>query len=460
MEALPLELMHSIFLELSVSDWRSLRLTSKHLRDRSAPFLFHTLDIYPYAECFRWVADHPTIRPHVRCVRYHSKALGQYDTREQWLEMGVRHGLGYLDEARYGRFLARYSAADLDRHYRLYQDYLASQTHVRANEFDYLRNLFKSLPGLRRARLVAPDDNPPWPESPDPDTILHPITRDALLWPTPGALTGASSANQLLWILMAAAEARAELDEVSFENMDWVLFDRSSPCDPRVLEALSSVKHLSVGMEMAVEEDTDRARIRRLASLVATAKSLKTLSLAFDGYSFQSSVHQALLPHLMEYRPFWPSLRRIELRGIDTHLNELLIFLTHHSTTLRELKLCYIQLAPPGPVSGDPPDQKPPPCGLSLVEALRTALHLERMEFGGYLTNGRDEAWYVEDNLPCCKAGRFHNDCIKGRVEGYVVNGGDDECWARIRDDLRFDGEGGGGGDGSWYFGFDMLPYI
>ena len=62
----------------------------------------------------------------------------------------------------------------------------------------------------------------------------------------------------------------------------------------------------------------------------------------------------------------------------------------------------------------------------------------------------------VGDSLQCCKAGGFHTDYVKGRVQDYVVNSEDDEWWPRIQDDLQVDD---GERDRSWYFDLDLLRY-
>jgi hypothetical protein len=477
MKQLPNEIQDIVCRHLSNNDLRALRLTCRDTVRSPTALLFQSVDIFPFEESFQWIAENAEIRRHVRCVRYVAKVVTAYDSFDDYKQFGVGSRL-YIPQRL--EVLGRYTDEQLFDHYNLYRAYLKNQFQMLLKGgmmLNALTALFSNLPQLRELALVAGEEGGRSDNIPD-DEDLHPVERETLIRLEPLTAANLYTANyeppediyeQQLRILLAASKLSGRrIEKLTATNVGWSFFDALPEGPQHVQGYLRSIKHLSVSFDsvdsdLAVSKQVRKGR-KRIAELLTAPNDLEVLDVSFNegGYRIGDNERRLISFAELVFEPEsgllrrWPNLRELKLKNLEIGRYEFLEFLTLHKKTLRRLELENILLDDEWDQvdeMGEIPDEEK--SLLWLFTEMKEKLKLEHVSFLGDLVNEaadeheRGELWEVKNNLSCCRRGGFHTQCLKGKIENFIVNGGKP---VDIQDLLQ--------GDPSWQsLGMDFESY-
>jgi len=211
-----------------------------------------------------------------------------------------------------------------------------------------------------------------------------------------------------------------DLKRRTFEDFSW---------KPQVNEALATMRHLSLSLPRPLAEFEASKHLQSLADFIATPQDLESLDISYERYPVEYSDSVPIfLKDVTQSRQFWATLQDVKLKGIRAGKQDLVQFLTAHSQTLKRLELVDIVLVT---VIHDETASNAQivPSWIELMKIMQKRLRLQNITFGGaIIAEGSKEFWVVggpSGRMSCCSAGGFDTGCLKGRVENYIVNGGE-----------------------------------
>jgi hypothetical protein len=146
-----------------------------------------------------------------------------------------------------------------------------------------------------------------------------------------------------------------------------------------------------------------------LKKLISLDFSFKRVGLTGEIIEHEEANMGFWLSDILEVCHLFPTLQSIKLRGITTTSKELCDFLMNHRATLREAEFRDLYL--------DFEDT-----WKTVIQVMSKGLQLEKVRFGGLISNKLDEFWFVRDDVRCCNCGNIHEDWLQQRIEKYIVD--------------------------------------
>ncbi|KAG4431350.1 hypothetical protein IFR05_013164 [Cadophora sp. M221] len=436
--SLPPEILTAICSHLPRPQLKNVRLTSKTFNLIASAFLFRIAYLSVGIKSFRnlqSIADDPSLCQHVRVISYDpwrmkntSKSVvaesnGSLNMFEAWKLYDLERGL-------------RRSKLSDERLRPLFENWLARVTDVEALsselEFEMLTDIMSKLPMLQglqydlfatgELHAYSGRDKSGWEISTDAKEERHSSRRRTR-----------KQADQevVFWKLLDtayAADRTEHVTKIKAADMDlasWESKGRKANSKSMVLPNLTAI---DLQFELCFSMVG-----RCLQRILVEAPLLQHLALSFRTLHSASYWCRRYV-RLSDFVPqdqCWKHLKHISFQHLVTPEAELRDFLQHHGNSLQSLELKDILLHPGDKVMRrseeenieDRKGNEEVGSWLDMIEFLRTSLSLKRMEFGGILANGRNEAWKVSEprmEIP----GMSYGDFLKPRIEKYICVGG------------------------------------
>lgn len=179
------------------------------------------------------------------------------------------------------------------------------------------------------------------------------------------------------------------------------------------------MKHLDLSFAGSYNPLTDPARLR---DVFKKCYALRDLHLSFTPLTDRAyaknqhanSVLTGLLGRDGSRRPLLAHLRRLCLNQITSTEQELIRFLTLHSSTLRHLEISNGTLV-------SEPDSPRRGCWVAVIKGLKSNLSLETVHFRNWLSNGARQCWYISSE-------QAYDMRIRPQVEHFITNKSVKDC--------------------------------
>lgn len=425
---LPPELLVKTCQMLDRSRLKNARLVNTKLGFAATGLLFSIVHLRPNMDSFcrlRMICCHPTLSKMVRTLAYSSKMIYDWDVDvnfAQWQKHRIGDGF-HCSRQELDDFKATLTADQLEYHYQRFCEYLYSQRLLQKYdlEYDYLVTALGSLPGLQnicfdsdilKSRLRGPMSL----------DSLSQMGREALV--EPWALGQHESTDrQFANLLLAVNKAQKHVKVFEARGVPWDALCQSVATLAAMTNAVEHVDTISITTNEAIDPLDGRESIARM---ISNASSLKVLEISFTYLPYENKTDVVDLSHLLEYRTYWPCLRRLHLQAMSTTELFLRKFLTTHMSTLRSLELKHLDLDMHESESGEVRGS-----WVSIILFLQSDLELKDVRLGGNLSNNWDEAWCIhgpdedDQSVDIQRSSNSGGSCLKHRIERFVVHGGE-----------------------------------
>ena len=427
---LPREISDLLFISASRNDLKNLSLVSRDFRPSAQRVLFHTvrlkLNLTSFANLIS-ISNNTTLRRYVRRIEYSGPDghNSRYDknpvvTYEDWLHkypaarnFNVQFGQEMKDIQSFdaSRVLVIANPNLWARLYSYGQEYLEHGNHEKL-----LRAPLASLPGLSSLycnRTLKP---------------FEPFDGDPVTW-------------TLLTMVLESSHLRGlqELHLVNQEHTDWMTRL------PVLQNGSTDLKHLrSLTLEFRLRTNVPR-EFSKTCEFLSKLTSLRTLNISQDNFHFTWDIEFSL-SSLFSPVQHWQKLKNLLLGGVVADYQHLVSVLTTHATSLSSLQLINMRLTSLHRDSGKP---------LSWIELfvfLNENMSLSHFTCTGWLETVHgglehsreeleaghgefwearcDKSWWVPLVRPA-----DHVDCLKYKIEQYVVHQGVFPFMARVAED-------------------------
>lgn len=392
--AMPMEIRQQICGYLNRPDLKNVRLVSKDVSDASIRLLFGQVYLKPNMDSFmkiQLIAAHPDYRTLVKALTYCIKILSHdvegSPSREQLRD--------YYERIHNEKLLMKWGLEKI-----------------------YLVNALQGLSNINQIAFCI--DNPSSRCSSASTFPMSGIDRPTLL--EPQDYTGCDCHAYHFRALVHALSMGKSLEPFRCFGLP----SEASPDPDAIIQTMSGCHNFLLHLDYPDDDIGSRAVI--VSQMIAGAPYLRTLNISFEYLSHNAPEANINLSQLIELRCYWPNLKRLALQAIYCTNEALRAFLTSHASTLRTLKLAYIDLvqnpATPNDYTGS---------WVSKMLFLEQTLSLEEVQLNGNYSNSRDEAWPIHDpsdaNYWWCMGtpkGKIPpvGSCLKHRIEQFLVEGG------------------------------------
>jgi hypothetical protein len=247
-----------------------------------------------------------------------------------------------------------------------------------------------------------------------------------------GAYTGPQISFEFRALFLALNDHGHRLTRLSVQEVDWSIFNNSEP-QTWIYDAMKSLRHLSFCVPGRDRGFLEAARLK-VAEFISAPKQLQTL---------QFSCRTDALTELVKTGRSWLRLQDLSISRINFGRDDALEFLIAHAHTLKRLELVIVSLSVYY-ISADL--EWIFPSWTTFLKSMQKCVKLEQFKIAGRICHDdgdEAEGWYV-NKLAYNKSGGIHTECLRGRIENYIVNGGDwipecgdlakgDYCWQCAR---------------------------
>ncbi|PMD29409.1 hypothetical protein L207DRAFT_238308 [Hyaloscypha variabilis F] len=421
---LPLEILDAICEQLSHSDLKALRLTSRAWQRSAEKALFDVIYLKFNGASFerlQSISDHPKFSKLVHYVHYDSRQLqhapafikrsldlsnDQYlsaythAANEQRLAHRVKSRLEFVEALiQFQEFQSNFLA------YAAAQKFLLRD----GNESKTLRGCISKLSNLLGLRHSSYEKTEPlWhlPGFEGPDPVSGSILQDL-------SEQTSSKAHEHFWNLFGAACSSGdthwlrELQGSKFQLQKWNI--AAAPYINSFGD-LTALQELNLGLLESHDIQYDHTI---LAKLLKNVPSLQSLQLDFTpGYA----APRLTLADTVPSNPHWKFLGRLVLHGFETTEVYLRKFFLHHANTLHSLEL--------GNMVFCQPDGEKAGSWISFIIFLNRSMRLKHVKFYGKLSNHVDESWFVDGHDSSDDRWYFgpdHFDCLELRIKRFIT---------------------------------------
>lgn len=432
--------LNHICYQLPSQDLKRVRLVCKALDYSAQRALFRLVWLRANIDSFHHldlISRHPVLRHHVTTIHHSGEMLYEHPNFDRWYE---RLG-GEIDVSWESRRLLRdqFTPEDLNYYYLKYRHHIEGQAYINTggNAESRLVKALEKLPQIKTIEYASREVK--LEELYTGQMPFSAIGRETLSEP---CFCGGYKhhTKQFIALLQAASQSCKTVSTIRGIRLRWEIFAGYDQLET-MLQAVSHVQHLSLTMSGL---DLDGRR-QKLARLIASIPDLKKLELCFGRLPWDGTGFVIKLSDLLKFRVYWPILQRLVLQGFKTTENIIKMFLKRHAASLKSLELSDMSFSLRSPSNDETLDL----CGgsfLSLIKFLQASLKLEHVKFDGTLCNNWDEGWVVNWKNEYTN----DEDCLKSRIEKFIVHGGD--CPMQAPDEEDEDDGWEWQGDESWRY--------
>jgi hypothetical protein len=234
-----------------------------------------------------------------------------------------------------------------------------------------------------------------------------------------------STTTRLQAVLLAIFGTRRVIHTLQSTNLTWTnLFKRSGERGgaSKQLTAFSTLMPYLKNLELIFDGSATSVspdRLKQLSYLLHSATNLQWLRIRLHGTPLTSE-HEIFQYEFSSDAPLllgstgkhmFKQLQSLSLDSYVTYEHELIRLVRAHSSNLRNLELRNILLLRQGTDS-------PRGCWVRVIKAFRNILKLQTMTFGGCLSNGGLQLWYINEPPD----GPNQSSCLRTRIEHFITH--------------------------------------
>lgn len=336
MDHLPFEILREIHLWLPPSDTKAFRLVSKLAAAAGTEFLIPTLSFNLTKESLQRleeVSGHPVISRHVRKIFYGFASLKIYDNMK-WFKRDLI----------YSRLMdGRLSTGKVESLYTSYNEIVSEQTKIKSGDSDIkiITQAISRLPNLDTLLVETSS----W----GPSHLHHSLTKafeNAPELQRTRAVVDADQVRQLASLMVPIAMNNIRIKEFQLRCINPKAFIQSPDTFRHMCKAFSSAVEAHIGFNHEPCEDVmcdsciENLQTPQLHNFLKSATGLEILILDLQTDEIWAKID---LTHV--FGTFsWSALRSLTLTGLRATENELIDFLSRHTTTLRDIDMTFVWL--------------------------------------------------------------------------------------------------------------------
>ncbi|KID93708.1 hypothetical protein MAJ_10328, partial [Metarhizium majus ARSEF 297] len=310
-------------------------------------------------------------------------------------------GFGLLGRTK-SWFLEQFTLEQFEEFYQNYQQYLFEQQHMlrRGYEKQMLQDALKKLPKPLGVDYVVPK--------------MREMTN----------YHGYRESEGHFWTLLQSAclSGHAEqLTHVRASNVDLRRWNYTAASFVNCYKSLSSLQNLSLEFAFAQHYDDE---VAHLASMIAHATSLTSVSLSFDSFSYDDRLAVIHLPQVIGDAVYLKHLRSPSLQALVTPEAHLRSVLKRHCETLRSLELSRMELE-----KNAVEDEHGRGSWVLFIGFLNREMSLDHIKFDGTFSNSWNEGWIGRSDSNSTESAfdesrsQYSDDCLLYRIERFVTGG-------------------------------------
>ena len=425
---LPLEVFRTIVLCLPKQTLKNVRLCNKALKTISEPLLFHSITLVPnlnFLVEFHATFCQSSVRRLVHRIDYDDRWLATIENYNADIRK-VSHNDGIIDpiQKRVMKKLDSFKqyyltdsdeALEISHLTRIFRALSAEQLWTMDERMDGIVFLFETIPiAIRRLYLEY--------------LTHHPLKQKHVINSAKGGYTSPAK-TRLFRCWMASYAAERPFKTVCAINLIWYSFlgvQMSKKSLASLRPILKDVEKLDLQWHAKKRQlgYFNTIYLDRVYNLLKLAPNLVHLRLMLHGRSL-TDVEQDMSFEESQIAPLlglsegfcFTGLKVLALNSFVTYEHEL-INLFESAPSLTHLDLRNIVLL-------RETADRPRGCFVKIIQAIRFHLRLTRVVFGGYLSNGGNQLWYLNDKHSSSRTLDAQRErSLMWRIKQYITTNG------------------------------------